>query len=128
MSGDEFERIRLEIAALVKRGNITPEELKTIRCNSWEHEALVPAMTDEAFIERMQYALDNCFTTRERPFSTYNQAIEGLYAPELLRRFQAAAGDVKDLAEAITVDRAASGRDSEAWRTLNRIRATGRRP
>lgn len=92
MSGDEFERVRPEIAALVRRGNITPEELKTIRCNSWEHEALVPAMTDEAFVERMQYALDNCFTTRERPFSTYNQAVEGLYAPELLTRF-ASLGD-----------------------------------
>jgi hypothetical protein len=89
MSGDEFERIRPEIRSLVERGNITSAELREIRCNSWEWEALVPAMNDEAFCERMQYTLDNCLTRRERPFTTYNQALEGLWAPELIRRFKA---------------------------------------
>lgn len=80
------ERIRPEMQNLIRRGNVTPAELAELRCNSWEWEALVPALTDEAFVERMQHALDNCFTRRERPFSTYNQAVEGLWAPELLRR------------------------------------------
>jgi hypothetical protein len=83
------ERIRPEFKNLIARGNVTPAEVAELRCNSWEWEALVPALSDEAFVKRMQYALDNCFTTRDRPFVTYNAAVEGLYAPELIRRFQA---------------------------------------
>lgn len=82
------EHISPEIEALIARGNVTLVELIGLRCNSWEWQALVPAMTDEAFIDRMQYALDNCFTPHRRPFSTYNEAVEGLWAPELLKRFK----------------------------------------
>jgi hypothetical protein len=81
-------RVRPEIRDLAKRGNVTSAEVAELCCNSWEWEALVPALSDEAFVKRMQYALDNCFTTRERPFVTYNAAVEGLYAPELIRRFR----------------------------------------
>ena len=85
----EFEsHISDEIRALIQRGNVTLEELNGLRCNSWEWQALVPAMTDEAFVDRMQYALDNCHTSSKRPFSTYNEAVEGLWAPELLMRFK----------------------------------------
>lgn len=82
------DRIRPEFRRLIARGNVTRVELEEIRCNSWEWELLVPVLTDQAFVEQMQRALDNCHTTRKRPFATYNQAIEGLYAPELLRRFK----------------------------------------
>lgn len=81
-------RIRPEIEKLAKRGNVTPAEVAELRCNSWEWELIIPAMNDEAFVNQMQRALDNCFTTRRRPFSTYNEAVEGLYAPELIRRFR----------------------------------------
>lgn len=108
MSGDEFERIRPEIAALVKRGNITSAETKEIRCNSWEWEAMIPALDDEAFVERMQYALDNCFTRRERPYTTYNQAIEGLYAPELLRRYKV----LTEPPKGVSIDEAISRSDA----------------
>ena len=83
------DRIKPEIRALIRRGNVTPAEVAELRCNSWEWEALIPAMNDEAFVKSMQHALDNCFTQRQRPFTTYNQAVEGLYAPELLKRFAA---------------------------------------
>jgi hypothetical protein len=144
------EHVRDEIKKLVERGNVTASELEELRCNSWEWEALVPALNDEAFVKQMQHAIDNCFVFRKRPFSTYNDAVEGLYAPELLRRFQAAArearafaetidnvrealgqeathylviaDDVGALVEAVTVDRAASNKDSEAWQTLSKIR------
>jgi len=134
------EHVRDEIKKLVERGNVTASELEELRCNSWEWEALVPALNDEAFVKQMQHAIDNCFVFRKRPFSTYNDAVEGLYAPELLRRFQAAArearafaetidnvrealgqeathylviaDDVGALVEAVTVDRAASNKDS----------------
>lgn len=100
----EFDWVRPEIRALVRRGNVTPAEVSALRSNSWEWEAIVPALNDEAFVERMEYALKNCLTKLERPFTTYNQAVEGLYAPELIRRFKnialrASAAD--DLLEAI---------------------------
>lgn len=81
-------RVRPEIRSLVERGNVTQTELNELRCNSWEWEALVPAMTDEAFVGSMWHALENCFTPTTRPFVTYNKAVEGLYAPELLKRFK----------------------------------------
>ncbi len=90
------ERIRPEIQNLIRRGNVPPAELSEIRCNSWEWEALVPVLSDEALMKRMQHALDNCFTTTKRPFRTYNQAIEGLWAPELLRRFKLAISRVEE--------------------------------
>lgn len=90
----DLERIRPSIRALIDRGNITLEEIKTIRCNPLEWQAMVPAMNDEAFCERMQYALDNCFTPRP-PHTTYNQAVEGLYAPELIRRFRSVVGSLR---------------------------------
>lgn len=85
--------VRPEIQTLVARGNVTLTEYREIRCNSYEHQALVPALNDEAFVVAMQHALDNCFTGGERPFSTYNKAVEGLYAPELLRRFRVQLND-----------------------------------
>jgi hypothetical protein len=84
---EDEANIRPEIRALIARGNITLTELNELRCNSWEWQAMVPAMNDEAFIDRMEYALKNCFTPARRPFSTYNEAVEGLWAPELLKRF-----------------------------------------
>jgi hypothetical protein len=91
--------IRPEIAALIARGNITLTELNELRCNSWEWQAMVPAMNDEAFVDRMEYALKNCFTSARRPFSTYNEAVEGLWAPELIRRYKMISKKVSDLAE-----------------------------
>jgi hypothetical protein len=113
---DSFEdlkpRVRPEIRDLAKRGNVTSAEVAELCCNSWEWEALVPALSDEAFVLQMQRALDNCFTTRERPFVTYNAAVEGLYAPELLRRFQAASREARAFAETIDNVRAALGQEA----------------
>jgi len=81
------EHVRPEYQALAKRGNITPAEVAELHANSWEWEHLIPAMNDEAFVERMEHAIANC-GHHKRPYSTYNEAVEGLYAPELLRRFK----------------------------------------
>lgn len=101
--------VRREIQDLIARGNVTPSEIAELRCNSWEWQALVPAMSDEAFIGRFQHTLNNCFTPSQRPFSTYNTALEGLYAPELLRRFAAASRDARAFAETIDNVREALG-------------------
>jgi hypothetical protein len=83
------EHIRPEIQALAKRGNVTPVEIAELRINSWEWEHLVPAMNDEAFVARMEHSIKNC-GWHKRPFGNYNEAVEGLYAPELLKRFKLA--------------------------------------
>jgi hypothetical protein len=81
--------VRKQIRDLVARGNVTLEENESIRCNSYEREALIPVLTDEAFCKTMQYALNNCSVlVHRRPFSTYDEAVIGLHAPELLKRFQ----------------------------------------
>lgn len=90
------EHVKPEIQALAKRGNITPAEVVEIRCNSWEWEHLVPAMNNEAFVARMEHAIKNC-GWHKRPYGSYNEAVEGLYAPELLKRFTL----VADVLEAI---------------------------
>jgi hypothetical protein len=97
----EEDRVDPKIRALVARGKITLTEINELRCNSWEWEAIIPALDDEAFVDRMQYALNNCFTSKSRPFSTYNDAVEGLYTPELLRRFKAAIEDARRLETAV---------------------------
>lgn len=149
-----IDHIRQEIKDLIRRGNVTSEDLSEIRCNSWELEALVPAMNDEVFVDCMEHALKNCFTTIERPFSTYNKAIEALYAPELLKRFRIAtsgadnygetleaireaigqdvthylcmAGDIRELVEAIDASEKDGG--LKARTVLKNLRDTGRRP
>ena len=103
------EHVRPEIRSLVARGNVTPAELAELRCNSWEWEALVPALNDEAFVERMQHSIDNCFTQHGRPFATYNDAVQGLWAPELLKRFASASRAARDYAETIDNVRQALG-------------------
>ena len=82
----EFDNVRPEIRKLAERGNVTVEELASLRCNSWEWELLIPKLNDEAFIKQMQHALVNC-STGPRPFTTYDKAVCGLYGPGLLKRF-----------------------------------------
>jgi len=79
------DHIRHEIQALIDRGNVTLADLQELRCNSWEWDALVPAMTDEALIARAQYALDNSRRPRY-PSVTYDESVLGVFAPELMRR------------------------------------------
>jgi hypothetical protein len=88
VQADLDEHVRPEIQALIKRGDVTPAEVAGLACNPWEWEALVPAMNDEAFIKHVEHALANC-AIRRRPFVVYDEAVVGLHAPELLKRFKA---------------------------------------
>jgi len=85
---NEEPRIRPEIQALVDRGNVTADEVMELRCNSWEWEAIIPAMNDQAFMRRIANVLHNCTRSGARPFVTYDDALKGLLVPELLRRFR----------------------------------------
>jgi len=81
------QHVKPEIQALAKRGRVTLAEVLELRCNSWEWEHLVPAMTDEAFEHAVQHAISNC-ARAPSPCSTYDESIATLLGPELLRRFQ----------------------------------------
>ncbi len=105
----KVDHVRQEIKDLIRRGNVTTEEIKTIRCNSWEWEALIPAMSDEAFVERMQYTLGNCAQRREFPCTTYDQALQWVWAPELLKRFGVAVQAAKTFEEVVDNVREALG-------------------
>jgi hypothetical protein len=77
--------IRPEIAALVARGNITREEVKDLRCNADEWNAIRLASDDDAFVDAFEYALKNC-GNHARPI-TYEDSVVEIFAPDLLRRF-----------------------------------------
>lgn len=80
------ENIRPELQKLIDRGNVTLDEIKELRCNSWEWDALVPAMSDDALLDRMQYAIDNCARGRVKPSLVYEDWVIGVFAPELMKR------------------------------------------
>jgi hypothetical protein len=92
---DLDEHVRPEIQALAKRGNVTPAEIAELRCNSWEWEHLVPAMNDAAFVAEMEHAIKNS-SRRKQPFATYDEAVSGIYGPELLKRFKLASLAARD--------------------------------
>jgi hypothetical protein len=83
------EHVRPEIRALVQRGRVTSAEVAALRCNSWEWEALLPAMTDEAFEARVEHCLKNCSPARS-PAGSYDEAAYAVYLPELLKRLKRA--------------------------------------
>lgn len=79
--------IKPEITALIKRGNITVEEVHNLRANSYEWEAMVPALSIEALIERTNQALDNC-PRPNIPAQSYTEAVRDVFAPELIKRLR----------------------------------------
>jgi hypothetical protein len=97
------EHVRPEIQALAKRGNVTPAEVAELHINSWEWEHITPAMNDEALVARVEHALKNC-GQHKRPFASYDEAVQGLYAPELLRRFKLACPVVEAARALVAVD------------------------
>ena len=68
------EHIRPEIGVLIERGNITPEEIPP-RMNSWEWEALIPALNNEALAQRIRYTIANC-SRRRFPAIVYEEALQ----------------------------------------------------
>jgi len=81
------DNIRPHIRALIERGKVTLEEYKELRCNSWEYEALVPALSIEALIWASKNCIRNCSRV-SRPATTYDEAMHAVYGPELIRRLR----------------------------------------
>lgn len=81
------DKIRPHIRALIDRGKITLEEYKELRCNSWEFEAMVPALSLEALLWASENCIHNCPRV-SLPATTYNEAMHAVYGPELVRRLR----------------------------------------
>lgn len=79
--------VRPHIKELIERGNVTTAEVEQLTCNSWEWRAIVPALTDEAFVKHVEYALKNCNRV-PNPSTTYEQSVIGVHAPELVKRLK----------------------------------------
>jgi hypothetical protein len=80
--------IRPEIQALIDRGNITIEDMRDLRANSYEWESMVPALSTEALIDRTSHAIDNC-PRANVPAQSYTEAVHAVFAPELIKRLRA---------------------------------------
>jgi hypothetical protein len=77
--------IRPHVRALIDRGKITLDEYKELRCNSWEFEAMVPALSLDALLWASENCIRNCSRV-SRPATTYDEAMHAVYGPELIRR------------------------------------------
>lgn len=81
-----------EVLALVKKGKqITYDQFNSRPMNSYERESLFPLLDDDALIKLTEKFLENCCSGHVpgiRPCSTYNEALEVLLVPLLLKRFK----------------------------------------
>lgn len=69
---------------------ISLEEYKESVMNSWEREWLIPYLSDEALMYRVEYSLSNCRMQEypNRPPLTYDESVIHSLTPELLSRFR----------------------------------------
>lgn len=86
--GKPGSMIRPEIQLLINRGGVTRGEVKELACNSWEWEALVPRLDDEAFLAQMDHVLKNCEFDKRRPARSYNEELYLVHAPEAMKRLR----------------------------------------
>ncbi len=114
---DFNKHIRPEIAALIKRGHITIEEMHELRVNGHEWKAMVPALSIEALIAATEHACKNC-KRAQSPVVTYDEAIHAVFAPELLKRLREYAEHVPVLLESNKNSRPHSVVFLKLWTTM----------
>lgn len=71
---------------------ISLEEYKHMRLNSYEREHLLPLFSDEVMLFVIDLAMKNSVSVSDpgnlRPATTYEQALVFRYLPELLKRYR----------------------------------------
>jgi len=78
--------VRDEIKELIRRGNIAIAEFEGLRMNSYERDAIIPAMSRELLIQQTVYTIKNCSPfSHGRCAATYDEALQ-LFAAELAKR------------------------------------------
>lgn len=83
--------IRPEMLALSKReAPVTLAEWQALRVNGYELHIIAPRLDDEAFAYAIEHNLKNCRLPGVAPYRSYDEALVGFYAPEMLRRWRAA--------------------------------------
>ena len=88
--------IRDSILKLADRGNITLQEWKELRMNSWEREFLIPHLTSTALVHSCKDMLKHCTATPfHTPASTYDESVMKNYIPALLRMVEKTSEDVR---------------------------------
>lgn len=85
---DAEDKIRPDVRSLAERGDVTLDEWLAFRGNSWEQELIMRHLTDEALLHCGKHLVDNCRFDESRPYRSYNEAVMGFLAPELLRRLK----------------------------------------
>jgi hypothetical protein len=71
------------------------KEYEEMRINSYERRLLFPLFSDKLLLKDMKYAMNQAGYGEIWKFSVpqhYNDAIENLYLPELIRRFETKLG------------------------------------
>lgn len=86
---EEFmNHVRDDYIDLCERGwPIQLEEYQEMRMNSFEREYLLPFLSLEALKWSLENCLKNCSHGTSKP-STYDESLQNLYVPELLRRLE----------------------------------------
>lgn len=68
---------------------VTLDEYMALWMNSWEREALLPHLSDEALIYVVELCIKHCSPVHpHRPAATYDEKIIGRLVPELLKRLK----------------------------------------
>jgi hypothetical protein len=94
-----IENCRPHVISLAKELQEADEQLslphyKGMALNSWEREYLLPFMSDETLLYRLDHALSHC---RQRdnpnePCITYDESVIHTLTPELICRFKESKG------------------------------------
>jgi hypothetical protein len=95
----DHEMVRPEIRALIERGKITVDELKDLRCNSYEWEAMVPALSIDAIVLRAETALEKCSKLRMSVVEDYGESTCAVVRELIVRLRQAMALIARDTEE-----------------------------
>jgi hypothetical protein len=86
------EPISQDTIDLVNRGQVTWDEYRELRKNSYEQEILIPAMSDDCLLKNLeQNMLPNCVPDQEPrnlPARSYDHSVLRNYLPELIRRLR----------------------------------------
>ena len=115
---------REHVRALIERGNVTLDEIENLRCTSEEWHALYPAMTNKALFHMTRHVLKNCTPVRRRGQPvTYDEVLQAIVVPELLRRLRDPQPDTEPAPPAEDVPRSPwmpepeSDEDHDAWKS-----------
>ena len=87
-----FKYVSPNIRDRFESGNeMDVEEYYALVANSYERRLLFPLFSDRLLVKQLKYAMDQASYTKLPEFSIpkhYNHAIERLYLPELIERFE----------------------------------------